>query len=69
MAQVIVNAAVQRLVAAAVEWVESIHDHPNLWAGEQEFQLIEAVRAVDPMVHCKWLDDPTYAGWTEAWHR
>jgi hypothetical protein len=34
------------VIEAAVEWVERIHGHPNLWADEADHALIAAVKAL-----------------------
>lgn len=34
------------VIEAAVEWVERIHDHPNLWADDEAHALISAVKAL-----------------------
>ncbi len=56
------------IVTAAQNWVERIVSHPNYWADEEDFALIEAVRSHVPGVRCQWTENPEYAGWTEAWH-
>ena len=35
-----------RVVEAAVEWVERISSHPNLWADEKDLYLIHAVKSL-----------------------
>lgn len=37
---------VAAVVEAAVEWVEGIGDHPNLWGDTRDFALIDAVKAL-----------------------
>lgn len=34
------------VIEAAVEWVERISSHPNMWADQQDLALIAAVKAL-----------------------
>lgn len=52
------------VVWSASKWVEGIHDHPSNWAGDEEFDLIRAVRSLFPNLRCRWTEEPGY----EAWH-
>jgi hypothetical protein len=48
------------VVEAARRWVDAIQDHPNLWAGDEDFALIKAVE--DERANYgqprKWTQDP-----------
>lgn len=46
------------VIEAAVEWVERIGSHPNLWGDREDFALIEAVKALTGSTY-PWEVPPT----------
>lgn len=56
----------REILRAACMWVRGITSHPNNWAGQEEINLILAVREAYPNLRCRWVENPDYADWSDA---